>query len=274
MEPTSPPVFETHTYIQQTHLSRKPRTENTIVGFIAVGVLLLVSMINWSGLFGLAPLLHSSGQQVFAAGEYWRLFTALGVHGDIGHLLSNALGFGLFAYLLYDYFGFWVFPGAMVVLGAAVNALALMTYKPEIRLIGASGMVYLMVGFWLVQYAFIERRLKVSSRFMRCMGFALAALMPSTFEQTVSYRTHGIGFAVGAAFGLLYFAVNCRRFRAAEVTATELVEMDASEPPRTSVDPDLDPLLDDDLETEEPHRGEGRVRRAPRRPRGDGSGTV
>ncbi|HEX4924207.1 MAG TPA: rhomboid family intramembrane serine protease [Bdellovibrionales bacterium] len=287
MQSNTAPVYEAHTYVKDTLLSRKPRKENTIIAFIAVGVLVLLSVVSWSGLWGLAPWLSASREQVFAAGEYWRLFTALGVHGDIGHLLSNALGFGLFAYLLYDYFGFSVFPAAAVVLGALVHALTLMTYKPEVRLIGASGMVYLMVGFWLVQYLLIERRLKLSNRAIRCMGFALAAMMPSTFEQTVSYRAHAIGFAVGAVFGLIYFVLHRKRIRSHETTATELVEVDPpAEHPATeealdelerkldmaldpNVDPDLEPI-DDPLDTDdEPGRAPRRRTRGPR-----GGGTV
>jgi rhomboid protease GluP len=216
--------LESYTYVKETFLSRKPRQENFIVGLIAVGLLLLVSSIHWSSFLGLAEFLPATRADVFNRHEYWRLFTSLGVHADPRHLLSNSLGFGLFAYLLFDYFGFWIFPVAIVLLGALTSGLALMTYDPELRLVGASGMVYVMVGFWLVQYLLIERRLTLPNRIMRCLGFSLAALMPSSFEQAVSYRTHGIGFLVGLCFGLIYFMAHRRWLRSHEVEATEVIE--------------------------------------------------
>jgi membrane associated rhomboid family serine protease len=116
-------------------------------------------------------------------------------------------------------------------LGALTSALTLQTYPSDVDLIGASGMVYLMVGFWLIQYVFIERRLTLSIRLLRAFGFVLAALMPTSFEKNVSYRTHAIGFLVGCAFGLVYYVANFKRFRRAEVLGREIIESDISIPP-------------------------------------------
>lgn len=215
-------MVELHRYIKSTLLSRKPR--NAMIGVIAIGVLVLMSAIYWTSFLGLDPYLPATRADVFDGKQYWRLFTALGIHADIQHLLSNALGFGLFSYLLYDYFGFKVFPVATVLLGAAVNAAAIYTYEPQVRLLGASGMVYLMTGIWLVLYLFVERRLSFGNRLMRCLGFSLTVLMPSTFEQAVSYRTHFIGFVVGIAYGLIYFWIYKNEIRKHERWATEVIE--------------------------------------------------
>jgi rhomboid protease GluP len=215
-------MIEYHRYVKSTLLSRKPR--NATVGLIAVGVITLMSLIYWSSFLGLESILTATRSGIFERGEYWRLFTALGAHADPQHLLSNSLGFGLFSFLLYDYFGFAVFPVATVLLGALVNALAIWTYNPEVHLLGASGMVYLMTGIWLTLYLFVERRLTIGQRIMRSLGFALAVLMPSTFEQAVSYRTHAIGFVVGVVFGLIYFWINKTEIRKRERWATEVIE--------------------------------------------------
>ncbi|MEQ1876245.1 MAG: rhomboid family intramembrane serine protease [Bdellovibrionia bacterium] len=217
-------MVELHRYIKSTLLTRKPKSENTIVGFLAIGVITLMSLIYWSGFLGLEPYLAATRTGVFEKHEYWRLFTAILIHADPEHLLSNSIGFGLFSYLLYDYFGFRVFPAATIFLGAAVHLAALATYPAETRLIGASGMVYLMNGTWLALYLLTERRLTVGSRLMRSVGFALAVLMPSTFEQNVSYRTHAIGFVVGVVYGLAYFFLHRKEIRKHERWATEVIE--------------------------------------------------
>jgi rhomboid protease GluP len=213
--------METQRLLKETYLSRKPSRENAVIGFIGVGLLTLVSLLFWSDIFLLSPYLTATSQQVFTEKEYWRLFTSLGAHANIQHLLSNSLGFFIFSYLLYDYFGSLVFPVAAVLLGALTSGISLYTYDPNVSLIGASGVVYLMVGIWLVLYALIERRLSVSARVLRLVGFALTVLMPSTFEKAISYRTHLIGLAIGLSFGFIYYAFNWRRFRNAEVWIEE-----------------------------------------------------
>jgi hypothetical protein len=49
----------------------------------------------------------------------------------------------------------------------------------------------------------------------------LILLMPSAFEESVSYRTHAIGFVVGIAAAVAYFGLKREEIRAAEVAETE-----------------------------------------------------
>ena len=68
--------------------------------------------------------------------------TAIAVHTDMAHFVSNAILLAFFSYLLFGYFGFWVFPVLGLALAGLTNYLSLLTYPPEVSLVGASGLVY------------------------------------------------------------------------------------------------------------------------------------
>ncbi len=198
-------------------LSRKPRENSILIATAAVLGMLVVSMLCWQEGRPMQLQLAAVSDRILVEGEYWRLMTALLVHADMRHFLSNAVLFVLFAYLLYGYYGFWIFPFASFLLGSFVNWLSLLTYQPQnISLVGASGMVYLMVGFWLTMYMLVERRLTVKRRILHGVGVGLIVLMPTAFDHAVSYRSHFLGVVVGIAFALLYFYVRKDWIRAAE----------------------------------------------------------
>ncbi len=202
--------------IKESHLSRKPKPGSHWVALGSVAALLVTSVVFWLDLFGAASLLPAIRERVFVHDEYWRLVTAIGAHADFRHFLGNGIVFGILSFLLYGYFGARVYPVLTWGLGILVTGLALKTYPPQIRLLGASGVVYLMAGFWLTQYLLIERRHSLVKRALRAGGFGLLVLAPTVWDPSVSYRTHAIGLAVGIAFGAVHFSRNKEEFRKAE----------------------------------------------------------
>ena len=207
--------------IKQTHLSTKPARGSGIVALVSLGFLLLVSSLYWSDALGLGDQLPASGETVFQQQEYWRLWTSIGAHGDLSHFLSNSIAFALLAFLLFGYYGSIAYPVGALGLGAVVTAVALHTYPPSVSLVGASGVVYLMAAFWLTLYLLVERRFSVPKRLVRAVGFGLILLAPTAVEPTVSYRSHGLGFLVGALFAIAFFAKQKRKLRSAETVRWE-----------------------------------------------------
>jgi membrane associated rhomboid family serine protease len=201
--------------VKETHLSRKPKRESPWIALASILLLLIVSLTYWFDFFGVAHLLPAVPEKV-NEGELWRLVTSIGTHADFRHFLGNGIAFGILSFLLYGYFGGLVYPLLTWTLGTLVTLIALATYPPTTRLIGASGVVYLMAGFWLTMYLGIERRLTPARRLFRAVGFALIVLVPTVWDPSVSYRTHGIGFAVGAVFGVIYFVKRKDALRRAE----------------------------------------------------------
>lgn len=209
--------IENHEFaIKESLLSMKPAEGSSLVAAVSFLVIMGFSLIFWSNYAELAPQLPASGEQVLNQGQYWRLFTSIFVHADLQHLLSNAIGIVGLGYLLFGYFGFMVYPCMTLVLGAVITMMSLATYPPNTNLLGASGVVYFMAGFWLTLYVCLERRFSVSKRVLRATGFILIFLIPTSFNPETSYRTHAIGFGVGVIIAIVHFALNKTRFRQAE----------------------------------------------------------
>ena len=202
--------------VKETYLSRKPAPKSAWVALGSMGVLLVASLIFWANLFDLATYLPASRAAVYFEGQYWRLLTSILVHADFQHFISNAVVLGVLAFLVFGYFGPTVYPGLTLALGGFVTALSLRTYPAHTQLVGASGVVYLLAGFWLTLYLLVERRLSVKVRLVRAVGFGLIVLVPTAIQPIVSYRTHTIGFLVGVAFAVVYFSRRKEELRRAE----------------------------------------------------------
>ncbi len=177
-------------------------------GLYFIVLCLLASLLYWYSSF--APFLAASRAQVFDHYEFWRLGTAVLVHADIGHLLSNSLLFLFFSWHLQSYGGAWLFPGLASLSGILTHGLSLWTYPNEVRLVGASGMVYAMVGLWLMIYLVRETRYRLRLKLLRVFGFSLVVLMPTSLVAEVSYRAHGIGLLVGIGFGIGFLLLERR----------------------------------------------------------------
>ncbi|OHD64192.1 MAG: hypothetical protein A2176_00965 [Spirochaetes bacterium RBG_13_51_14] len=148
-----------------------------------------------------------SGESVFKNNEYWRLLTSLLTHADLVHLLSNALIFLVFGWMLNAYFGLRVFPVTAVVIGLITNLVTVAVYDPAIRLLGASGMAYGMVSLWLVLYIRHDTDHSVPVRIFRAFGFVLVMLFPTTFDPQISYLSHAVGFGTGLILGFLIIPI-------------------------------------------------------------------
>src|SRR5262245_23595032 len=155
--------------IKSTLLSEKPKEESLPVSILITMLLAFISVLCWRDP-RLFQVLSASSHQVLADHEYWRLLTSISVHADLSHLAVNAGFVVFFGYLLYGYFVFWIYPVAMLILASLTTLLSLLTYPPQVVLIGASGLVYSMVTFWLVMYSLIERTVPPKKRLLRIIG--------------------------------------------------------------------------------------------------------
>ena len=169
--------------VKRSLLSRKPAENSGLVAAASAMVILFVSVLVWRDSPELFRLLAAVPERVMDQQEYWRLFSALAVHSNWMHLFSNLPFVVFFSYLLYGYFGFGVYPLGVIVLSVVTNYLSLLTYSPEVHLVGASGMTHVMAGFWLAVYILVERSLPLKKRVMRSLGVALI-LSPALCRST------------------------------------------------------------------------------------------
>lgn len=207
--------------VRQTLLTQKPRQWSLEVAALSVVAIQGVSLLAWQNGAALMPTLAATSDGVLEKREYWRLLTAIAVHADVMHVLSNVIFVAVFAYLLFGYFGFWVFPALGLFMAGLANHFALLTYPPDVSLVGASGMVYWMGAFWLTMYLLVERSVDPGKRVLRAVCLALLVLFPTSFQANVSYRTHAIGFGLGIASALVYFQRHRNSIRSAEVIELE-----------------------------------------------------
>lgn len=203
-------------------LTQKPNANAYTVAAISLILLLIANFLFWRNDFNLAGLMTAIPQNVFEGHQYWRLWTALFAHADIGHLLSNSLLFSVFTYFLFGYFGSFVFPFMALLFGGLINYLVLKTMAPTSELLGVSGVVYWLGAVWLTLYFLLETRERISKRLIKTLGIAAILFIPETYHQDVSYLSHFVGFVFGIVFAAFYYLSRRVEFKNAEVV--ELVE--------------------------------------------------
>lgn len=202
--------------LTRTMLSKKPEGLSILAGVIGLAVLSLF--------FGADErMFWASKSLVFSKHEYWRAFTATLLHADLNHLAHNAFFFTGLSALLFNYFGFWVFPVVSFIAGGFINMVTIYFYPPDVHLVGVSGVVYFMASFWLTMFILIERRQKLRIRFMHAVAVSLIFLFPETYEGHVSYLCHAVGFVFGVTAGLLYYVLFKKEIHAKDVW-TEVVK--------------------------------------------------
>lgn len=213
--------------IVSTFLSLKPNPKARSATLFTLAFMTLITIVAWAN-DSLSEQWAASREAVYIKSEYYRLWFSMFIHANPAHFFSNAYMFGILTFLVTGYFGIRIYFFILLGLGALVHACALWTYPADLTLIGVSGVVYLLSGFWLVTYVGIDRRFKFSTRLMRALGVGLIILFPTSFEPQVSYRAHGIGFLIGFVFGIFYFLIKKNNFRSFEVLKPEELEEELS----------------------------------------------
>jgi rhomboid protease GluP len=150
-------------------------------------------------------------------GEWWRAFTALTLHGDLGHLMAN-LGSGLlFAAFLLPQFGTGATWLLIVLAGAVGNAINAWGYRGEPHhSIGASTAVFGALGLLVGSELFARWRLPATrGRWQLVLpvgaGLALLAYLGVGEEHgRVDFMAHWWGFAAGIPLGCAAAAARIR----------------------------------------------------------------
>lgn len=175
------------------------------------------AVLYFTNYFSSQEWMPATSEGVFQRHEYWRLFTALFAHSDMGHLLSNSLIFFPFSYFLMNYFSLWLFPISGLMLGALVNYLVLKTMPEHSSLIGISGVVYWLGATWITLFMLIDHREKWRRKAGHVLFLFLMIFIPDTIKPDISYLSHFLGFIFGVASGILYYQWNKKKIQKAEV---------------------------------------------------------
>jgi len=138
------------------------------------------------------------------AGEWWRTVTALTLHADFLHVLSNAVTVLIFGGALCSVVGAGVGVWLMLVSGAAGNWITALVRGPPHSAVGASTAVFGAVGS-LAAIQLVRRRQGAPVAWWRvwapiAAGLALLGFLGTAPESDV--LAHLFGFAVGAVLGV------------------------------------------------------------------------
>jgi len=175
----------------------------------AVFAVVLVSVADCAARDLLGFDWFSSGELVAGlarTGELWRVVTALTLHADLAHLITN-LSFGmLFGYLAGQLFGPGIAWASIVAAGACGNLFDALLMPPSHRAIGASTAVFATLGL-LAAYSW-RRRSGRSARWPYrwaplIAAIALLAILGTGGEHT-DVLAHLTGFFAGTALGAVY----------------------------------------------------------------------
>lgn len=135
-------------------------------------------------------------------GEWWRLFTAVWLHGDLGHLAANGAFGCLLLGLAMGRYGTGVGLFAAYIAGVGGNVASWLIHGEGHRSLGASGMVMGALGLVAVQSVGLLKRTPHAWRFAvggvaaGIMLFVLLGLSPGT-----DVAAHFGGFVGGLILG-------------------------------------------------------------------------
>lgn len=149
-----------------------------------------------------------SAQKVVSQREWWRVVTALTLHGDVPHVLANLWVGLLFGGLLVPAFGQGVTWLSVLVAGAAGNALTALAYWPhEHQSLGASTAVFGALGLLVGNALWLLLKRKSGRSWWKWMlplgaGLSLLAFLGAGEGKTsVDVMAHLWGFAAGLPLG-------------------------------------------------------------------------
>ena len=137
------------------------------------------------------------------AGEWWRIFTAITLHADVGHLSANVTTGFLLLGLAMARFGVGTALLAAYLAGAAGNLMGYAFYDEMHRGLGASGMVTGALG--LLAFQQVARGAQWQARRIVLRGFGAAALLFILIGTSpgTDVLAHFGGFISGALFSFM-----------------------------------------------------------------------
>jgi rhomboid protease GluP len=199
--------------VTETWLTKKPSADSFLFAGLMTAFLAIASLLYWHNIFGASSWMPVSQNSLNMNHQYWRLVTALFAHADEKHLLSNSFLFFILGGLCDAYYGKRIFPLFAFGFGALTNIIVVYLMPPETMLLGASGIVFWLGGFWLTLYFLIDLKHSVRQRILRALGVGLVLFFPAqAFDPSTSYSSHLLGFFFGIAFASIHYFLNRQKF--------------------------------------------------------------
>jgi membrane associated rhomboid family serine protease len=138
-------------------------------------------------------------------GELWRTVTALTLHADLVHVLSNAIATAVFLGAVYGTLGVGLGSAVVLLAGAGGNLANALLHGSSHASVGASTAIFGSVGL-LGSFGMVRRRRTTPGRrawLPVAAALALLAIL-GTGGQRVDILAHLFGFLLGGVLGILF----------------------------------------------------------------------
>jgi membrane associated rhomboid family serine protease len=137
--------------------------------------------------------------------QWWRMFTFMFVHGELGHLLVNMCCLWVMGRMAERIFGKWAFLLLYILSGLAGGILTL-GLRPEVVASGASAAIFGVMGVLLATLSLgrlPESAAKLKRRFWPLLIFVAYSLYSTATDSSVDHAAHVGGLLAGLAMGIL-----------------------------------------------------------------------
>lgn len=190
---------------EQEQENTSAESPNVIPGLLVAGALVVSHLITvrWPHIAWFDLGRADAGR--ILSGELWRIVTALTLHADLGHLLSNAVAAAIFVTILSSMVGAGLSVVLFIVAGAGGNLANASLQGPGHLAIGSSTAIFGIIG--AIGGFGIMRRQQGSGKPRRAwlpIAAAIALLaMLGTGTGRVDVLAHFFGFLFGAVAGVI-----------------------------------------------------------------------
>lgn len=158
--------------------------------------------------------LHEAGvmrAEAVLKGDWWRPITAVTLHGDYGHLASNAMFGFIFLGVAMGYWGVGLALLASLMAGVVGNFAGWIFYPASQSIVGASGMIMGAIGLLAVIPAPVGSLRRLTFQMLlRTLTPAVFLFVMMGFAPSSAWICHAGGFIAGVLFGLLLFPLRRR----------------------------------------------------------------
>lgn len=177
-----------------------------LVGAIAFALLMTTAAMAQRGAYQEQMLAHGSlSPETFTKGEFWRVLTALTLHADPAHFISNLVFGVVFVGLAADVGGAGRAVFATIAAGGAANLLNAALRGGDWSAIGASTAVFAALGF--LGAVRVEAKADGGGWARRFMPLGAAVLLFILFgggDGRVDVLGHALGLIAGVVFGFAH----------------------------------------------------------------------
>lgn len=143
-------------------------------------------------------------------GEWWRLGTALFLHANLFHLLSNAIGMALVGLSLEPFLGKKGLLALYLSTGLVASSCSLF-WNENIVCIGASGAVFGLFGFLCTALLFRSITHRMNTSAWIAISVFVGLNLIGSFEEGIDAAAHLGGFGAGILWALGYHAFRTHR---------------------------------------------------------------